>query len=433
VEAKASEHRQRRGAAPAGEATVGWPRLSPEALHGLAGDVVRCLEPHTESDPVAVLVQLLTCFGSLVGRGPHFRVEADRHGVNLFCCLVGATAKGRKGTSIRHVLELLAEVDPTWNRDRVASGLSSGEGLIWAVRDPTARSEPRPGHRHLRNRPLVIHDHGVLDKRLCVLEGEFATTLRVLERRGNTLSPILRSAWEEGNLRSLTKSSPAAATGAHISLVAHITRRELLRHLDTLEAGNGFGNRFLWACVRRSKCLPEGGGLGAESREPLVERLREAARSARSADEISRDAGARRLWREVYPSLSEGRPGLLGAVTARAEAQTLRLACLYALLDGACEIRQEHLVAALALWDYTAQSARWIFGSASGDPVTDRILQALRSRNRGLTLSSIGALFGGHRRSGEIRRALEALQGQGLAESLQVPTGGRPSEIWRAV
>lgn len=90
-------------------------------------------------------------------------------------------------------------------------------------------------------------------------------------------------------------------------------------------------------------------------------------------------------------------------------------------------------MAALALWDYTAQSARWVFGAASGDPVTDRILQALRSRRPGLSLSSIGALFGGHRRSGEIRRALEALRRQGLAESLQVPTGGRPSEIWRAV
>ncbi len=43
-------------------------------------------------------------------------------------------------------------------------------------------------------------------------------------------------------------------------------------------------------------------------------------------------------WAAVYPELTQDRPGLLGAATARAEAQTLRLALTYALLDGADRI-----------------------------------------------------------------------------------------------
>ena len=41
--------------------------------------------------------------------------------------------------------------------------------------------------------------------------------------------------------------------------------------------------------------------------------------------ELKLDDAARKLWAQVYPTLSEGKPGLLGAITARAEAQVLRI------------------------------------------------------------------------------------------------------------
>src|SRR5712671_70478 len=69
-----------------------WPDPLPsEAYHGLAGEIVRAIEPHTEADPAALLLQLLAGFGSIVGRKPHFRAEADRHYLNLFVVLVGTT------------------------------------------------------------------------------------------------------------------------------------------------------------------------------------------------------------------------------------------------------------------------------------------------------------------------------------------------------
>ena len=88
-------------------------------------------------------------------------------------------------------------------------------------------------------------------KRLAVAEGEFANVLKVMAREGNTLSPVLRSAWDYGNLRSMTKNSEARATGAHISIIGHITKDELRRLLTETEQANGFGNRFLWLAVRR--------------------------------------------------------------------------------------------------------------------------------------------------------------------------------------
>jgi len=417
--------------------TVPWPDPpAPEAFHGLAGDIVRAIEPHTEADPVALLVQFLVAFGNAVGRGPHFVAEADRHGLNLFACLVGATAKGRKGSSWGHIRRLLEAVDPTWTKDHVASGLSSGEGLIWAVRDPIERREPVKERGRTTGYETVLVDAGVEDKRLLVIEGEFASVLRILQREGNTLSPIIRNSWDSGNLRSLTKNSPAVASGAHISIIGHVTKGELLRYLENTEAGNGFANRFLWVCVRRSKCLPEGGNIDEVNFAPLVARLAEALGFAGGAGELKRDEEAREVWHAVYPELSAGKPGLLGAVLARGEAQVMRLACIYALLDLSPVVRPEHLLAALALWEYVEASARFIFGDALGDPVADTILDALKKSANGLTRTEISALFDRNQSSKSITRALTDLLAAGLVERKTVPPEGdrkKPIEVWRAV
>ena len=92
---------------------------------------------------------------------------------------------------------------------------------------------------------------------------------------------------------------------------------------------------------------------------------------AATAGEIHRNDEARTLWHEVYGPLSEGRPGLAGALLGRAEAHVLRLALLYALLDHSRFIEAPHLMAALALWDYCERSVYYIFGDNLGDPVAD--------------------------------------------------------------
>lgn len=151
--------------------------------------------------------------------------------------------------------------DPRWVDERVLNGLSSGEGLIHAVRDPVV-SRDKTGEK-------VVLDDGVEDKRLLVMEPELAGVLKVMSREGNTLSPVIRQAWDEGTLQTLTKNSPTRATDAHVSIVGHVTKAELLRHLTETEAANGFANRFLWLLVKRSKELPFGGALHEEDTSSL--------------------------------------------------------------------------------------------------------------------------------------------------------------------
>lgn len=410
-----------------------WPKpLGDAALRGLAGEFVRLVEPHTEADPVALLAQFLTGVGNLIGGGPCFVAERDRHGTNLFVVLVGETAKGRKGSSWGQAHYRLALADPQWADERIQSGLSSGEGLIWAVRDPISRLEaakPKAGNEQRE----VVTDPGISDKRLLVFEAEFASTLRVLDREGSTLSAHMRQSWDNGSLRVLTKNSPAKATGAHISIIGHITADELRRYLTRTELGNGFANRFLWICVQRARVLPDGGAIDMVDFEAFEARLRSVIARARQLGwtELRRDEEARALWHEIYEDLSDGRPGLVGAVTSRAEAQTMRLALLYAVLDESPVIRRIHLEAALALWRYADDSAHYIFGDALGDPVADRILVALADAPNGLTRSQISkGLFAGHRR-GEMSRALRSLEARGAAVVERVETDGRFAELWR--
>ena len=116
-----------------------WPELDDKALHGLAGEIVWTVLPHTEADKVALLSSVLAACGNVMGRGAHMRVGADKHHLNLNVGLVGETSKGRKGMSWNLVCNLVHAADPFWAEDRVMGGLSSGEGLIYAVRDRRVR------------------------------------------------------------------------------------------------------------------------------------------------------------------------------------------------------------------------------------------------------------------------------------------------------
>ena len=396
-----------------------WPVMPADAYIGLSGEVVHTIGPHTESDPVALLLQFLASFGNAVGRGPHYMVEGDRHFAVLDIMLVGATAKSRKGTSAGRIRQIFRAADGEWESARVKTGLSSGEGLINEVRDP------------VKNGAKVI-DPGVEDKRLLVLEAEFAGTLTMMRRPGSVLSRVIRDAWDCRDLAVLTKNNPTHATGPHISIIGHITVDELLAKMDRTSTTNGYANRFLFACVRRARVLPHGGDLDDSAVRELAMRTRERITQARKVCRVMMTADARKVWEHAYEILSWGKPGLLGAILGRAEAQTVRLALLYALLDGNDQIGVAHLNAALSVWSYCEASAGYIFGGVVAGRTEEVISAALSQAGEiGMTRTDIRDLFGRHRKAHDIDAALAALAASGKAKRIVgAVTGGRPPTVW---
>jgi hypothetical protein len=396
-------------------APVGWPEPpAAAAYYGLAGDIVQAIAPHTEADPVAVLVQLLVACGALIGRGAWYRAEATRHYPAEFVVLVGESSLARKGSSYDHVEQLLGEVDPNFS-SRMENGLSSGEGLVWSLRDRDGK------------------DAGASDRRLLVTEPEFARVLN--GRELSTLSPVLRQAWDGRRLGLLTRNSPIRASEAHLAVIGHITATELRHCSTTLTLANGFLNRFLFVACRRTRLLPEGGDENPLGGTGCKDRLAQALEHASRAGHLSLHPGAKGHWRDTYKEMSKrSMDGVTGALTARAEAHSIRLALIYALLDGASSIKVEHLQAASELWEYAARSAVWALGDCTGDPLAEQIHRTLLDNPGGLTRTQLHELLHRNRPAAQIKEALGALQEAGRAASRKKSlTGGRPAELWTAI
>src|SRR5262249_37514763 len=152
-----------------------------------------------------------------------------------------------------------------------------------------------------------------------------------------------------------------------------------------------------------------GGQLPAEAISDLRARISSAVHFARETQVLTWDAAAADHWDEVYPALSAEHPGVLGAICSRAEAQVLRLSCLYALLEQSAIVRQPHLDAALAVWRYAEASAHWIFGYSIGNPIADKLWHLLSHHPDGLTTTELHAAFHRHCSAAQINKALELM------------------------
>lgn len=428
---KSGSEAKKDGAAPAAEPVVPpavgarrWP--SSHVRYSLVAEFLRIVETETEADPAAMVVDLLVRVGNAVGRGPHFQVGGDRHGCNLNAAIVGDTGQGRKGTSAVYPRLAMSRADEDWSRDRCLNGLSSGEGVIWAVRDPGPS-----GKTNKKGQPII--DPGVDDKRLLVVETELARTLRAAERKGSTLTAVMRQAWEGGRLATMTKA-PYSATDAHVSVLAHVTETELRALLCSEEMHGGTANRFLFVCSRRQRQLPFGGEIDPVAFDQFCHELGKAVDQGKKLGLLRFSALARGVWPDIYNRLllDEQCTGLRGALLARAVVQVRRMAMVFAILGNANEVDVPHLEAALEVWRYCRDSVTYIFGAATGNAVADRLLGELLGKPEGLDKTEMHRLFDRHVSAQAINEALRLLHEQGLANGQRISTSGRPREVWRA-
>jgi hypothetical protein len=399
----------------------GWPApIGDDAYYGLTGEIVEAITPQTEADPANVLISVLIAFGNSIGRKARIMIGRTAHFANEYAAMVGPSSQGRKGTGWNDTLDVFKESDDqnneTWAINCIRGGLSTGEGLIGHFTPPKPdKGEP----------PKTV------DRRLMIVEPEFARTLIVMNRPDNTMSPIFRGAWDSGNLDIMTRSNPLSIRGAHISFIGHITTDDLRKHLTVTERANGFANRILFAMTRRSRVLPFG-GRSIDYGEIIPQLTAARLKAQHEIIHLRMSDVFRSLWRERYQRLTVERSGMLGAITSRAAPHVIRLAMIYALLDETLVMKEVHLRAALEVWRYCEDSARYIFGDALGDDTADTIRHELKRGD--LTRTQIYRdVFSKNKSSLEITRALDVLQREGLVQSREKGEGRQKTEIWSAV
>lgn len=407
--------------------TIAWPVLKDTALHGTVGKIVTMIAPHTEADPAALLVQVLTVFGAMVGRGSYIRVANDEHPPILHPVIVGRTVTGAKGTSTGVVKAIVKIVDLDFFKTNVASGLSSDAGLIERVSDPVSDVD--------KNGDKIVVNPGTLDKRLLVIETEYGLVLTRGRRDTNPLLQVLRQAWDGDDLRTMNrKANSLTATRPHVVVIGHITPGEFRSTLRTTDFAGGSVNRLLICLSRRSRLHTRFGNVPDTVLKVAADAFSTSLESARKRGGLEFSVRFWRRWDGVYPELVRDRPDSFAVAAAgRAVPMVLRLAMIYALLDDADQIDADHLDAALALWDYCEHSIRWLFSTPeqeskqeNGNRLANYVLAGGRDgRSRIELIRDYGK---GHKKAAEINAELAPLIHDGIIIEQQIDRGGsRPS------
>ncbi|PAS99485.1 MAG: hypothetical protein BSR46_07955 [Candidatus Dactylopiibacterium carminicum] len=352
-----------------GEAAMAAHRNAPDAgpacLYGLIGDVARAGSEGTETNAVAIAANFMAYLSCAVGRGVYLPIGNTRHHARLFCLHVGRSGRGRKGDAVSLVLRIdqaLREMDEAFAPQIHRGGLSSREGLVALMHD---------GYRQGRQDVPAIED-----KRLWVVESEFANVLHQGRRDGNTLSAALRDCWDGVDLKPATKS-----------------------------------NR-LYAFVRADR--------------------------HDERDHLRMELSPQAQWR--YAQLYRGElnddlgDGVAGALLERRAPMLLRLAMLMALADLQTRIDTPHIDAAMVWIRHATASVRFVFVSAAEEAklaqvreLSNRVLVFLRERGQA-TRSQISAeCFKGKMPKARIDAGLEHLLAS-TPPKISVQTVERPAD-----
>lgn len=412
------------------------PNISPpkptEAMfYGLVGDVARAAAKDTEVNPVAAGTAFLSCLGANMGRDVYLSVGNTFHHPRLFTLHIGRSGRGRKGDALslpNRVRARIEEVHCLTPGQYHSGGLSTREGLACLIHD---------GYKQGKEDIPPIDD-----KRLWVVESEFANVLHQARRDGNTLSAALRDAWDGVSIRPATKSARIWASDPHIGIHACITPSELTGLIESRDLSNGFANRFLMIWAEKTGNIPFPKATPKHEVDEFANRTARVIQFAKGSYPASKNSremqlneAARNLYSEVYtreltkPDTSELITGLL----ERQAPYALRLAMIFALTDETLTMEPKHLDAALAWVRYARQSVRFVFASAARVVESEekaeaarKILDFLKDKPNGADRTAIlNECFQKH---GSAARIDEALQGLLMATSPRIELIQKPRE-----
>jgi hypothetical protein len=221
----------------------------------------------------------------------------------------------------------------------------------------------------------------------------------VASRPANTLSTTIRKAWDAKQwLHTEGKVSPEKATAAHISMIGHVTIKELLDCLKEVENRNGFSNRVLWIATKRGEKFPLPPWINwPVNHSGILGRLKKIVENLSLSRELEWNTQAKKDWCAFYNSIKGSGDGIIGSIIARSDAHVLRLTMLFTVLDGSSLMQPQHLKAAIAFWQYCERSACWIFGEKTGNKNADKIHWALQREPKGITRTKLALeVFNNH-------------------------------------
>ena len=410
------------------------PKINEQAFIGILKEFVEIAARNSEASKAAIAINVISFFSAIVGRRVFQWIGDIKIHCRPFFLLVGNSSKARKGTSeylprrvFKRVDEILTSrilLHKTLNIH--TGGLSSGEGIAYAIRDSSDDGK----------------DIGIDDKRLLVIEPEFAGVLANCRRESSTLSAVIRNCFDGRDLAPLTKTNRTRATDPHVVIVAHITSHELIERLSAVDINNGLINRFLTFFIAREKLVPLPEKTPQKDIDYLANKIVDILEFVDDLflggieQEIFMNDNAKIFWSKIYSTLSADVFGNVGIILARTEVYTRMLAMIFALFEKKVIIEVSHIRAAVCLIDYFHESVKFIFQQkheAEIDNLANKILMLLQEQKQ-MTRTEISNALNGHKLASEIEKALSHLLNQApsrISQIKQSGTGGRAKIIYQ--
>ena len=351
------------------------PIPSEEIFHGPLGDIVDILDPHTEADPIGVLMSLMTMYSVAIGPEPSVKVGNTNQKLAVWTILAGDSGVGRKGTATGDARMVVEKAIPhLFDRtSHLVSAPNSGAGFVADLHsralqnDWVVKKEDEDGEEYVTG---LLPGFPAL-----MIVPEMAAVFRT-NRVDTTLSQNLREAWEGGSLSNVTKKESIVVDSPHVGIIGHITPTELETSLSESDSGGGTANRLLWVFVERSKRLKLGGNLTSEELEKAASMFKEAVDFAADfGGTVTLSQEAKKYWLDVvYDEIDDL---ILSSETvktfaARSIPYAYRLAALYALSCQRTVISVDDLAAAAGIIRYVVESINHItrnFKSADKEQV----------------------------------------------------------------
>ncbi len=419
------------------------PQPDPACLYGLIGDVALAGSDTSETNPYAIAANFMAYLSCAIGRSAYLPIGNTWHHTRLFCLHIGRSGRGRKGDALSLVMrldqalrELNADVAPQIHR----GGLSTREGLVALIHD---------GYKHGAQEVAPIED-----KRLWVVESEFANVLHQSRGGGNTLSAALRDCWDGVSLKPATKTNRLSASQPHLCLSGAISPTELMGLMTVREMTNGFANRFMMVWAERSQLLPFPKATSQVKVDSLAKRVLEILEFVRADEYHVRDVlrlelTAQAQWRYAHlyrGELNDDGSDLVSGLLERRAPMLLRLAMLFALSDLQLHIDVVHIDAAMAWMQYVAASVRYVFVSAAEEDkialsrkLSNQLFDFLRARGTATRSEINTECFAGRASKTQMDAAIEhlltATPPKICLQLLNRPqeTPGTPTRVYRLI
>ena len=354
------------------------PRGKKSMLYGFVGEIALEAANGKEVNEYAAFMYLLTALSANFGRDIYLPIGDSYHHSRLFCLHLGRSAKGRKGETMKlvdRILEKATEIDIKNNHSNEIvcvthkGGLSTREGLISLIHDGI-------------NLGAKNEEPAINDKRMLVIESEFANVLHQSKRDGNTLSAAIRDLYDGRSVYPLIKTNKMGATDPHIAIWGNITPSELVELVSERELSNGSFNRYITIFAERYNLvsMPEPTPHHKVLEYALkcldvIEWAKGSYPDYKNTRQACLSDDAKQAYDQIYKRIESRNNGNLSDILVRLSTNLLRMALTLAIIDKSLVIEVVHIRVAYEWSLFSDASVRYIF-AAKNDLVQQGKIEA---------------------------------------------------------